>query len=96
MDLVDLIMQKRQAIIATCSKYGATNVRVFGSCARDHYDENSDIDFLVQLAGQLDLAKFFRLKEELEKLIGKEIDLSTDDMLRPEIRADVLADAIAL
>ena len=58
--------------------------------------EVSGIDFLVQFAGQLDLAKFFRLKEDLGKLIGKEIDLSTDDMLRPEIRADVLADAIAL
>ncbi len=47
MDLVDLIVEKREAIIAMCHKYGATNVRVFGSCARDDYDENSDVDILV-------------------------------------------------
>src|ERR1700677_5040836 len=96
MDLVDLIVEKRDAIKQTCAKYGATNVRVFGSCARDDYSENSDVDLIVQFSGQLDLAKFFRLKEELEKLIGKEVDLTTDEMLRPEIRADVLSDAVAI
>lgn len=96
MDLVDLIVEKRDAIKQTCAKYGATNVRVFGSCANDDYSENSDVDLIVQFSGQLDLAKFFRLKEELEKLIGKEVDLTTDEMLRPEIRADVLSDAVAI
>ena len=96
MDIVDLIVEKREAIKTTCARYGATNARVFGSCARDEYDEKSDIDLVVHFSDQLDMAKFFRLKEDLEKLIGKEVDLSTDEMLRPEIRADVLADAIAI
>lgn len=55
MDLVDLIVEKRDTIKQTCAKYGATAVRVFGSCARDDYDGKSDIDVLVQLPANLDV-----------------------------------------
>jgi len=34
MDLVDLMVEKKQDIKRTCARYGATAVRVFGSCAR--------------------------------------------------------------
>jgi uncharacterized protein len=96
MDLVDLIVEKREAIIATCHKYGATNVRVFGSCARDDYNENSDVDFLVRFTAPYDYGDLFMLQEELEKLLGHKVDVGTDEMLRDHIREHVLAEAVAL
>lgn len=96
MDLVDLIVAKREAIKQTCAKYGATNVRVFGSCARDDYNENSDVDFLVRFTAPYDYGDLYQLQEELEKLLGRKVDIGTDEMLREHIRDHVLAEAVSL
>jgi len=96
MDLVDLIVEKREAIIATCHKYGAANVRVFGSCARDDYNENSDVDILVDFKGRFDFGTLCELQDELEKLMGCKVDLGTESMLRPRVRDTVLQEAVAL
>jgi predicted nucleotidyltransferase len=96
MDLVDLIIENRQAIIATCKEHGATNVRVFGSCATDDYHELSDIDLLVDFPGGFEFGVLCDLQESLEKLLGRKVDLGTESMLRPRIREDILAQAVAL
>jgi predicted nucleotidyltransferase len=49
MPVEDLLKAKRDEILRVCAKYGAYNVRVFGSVARSEADEQSDIDFLVEL-----------------------------------------------
>jgi predicted nucleotidyltransferase len=49
MTLETLLNAKRDEILHICAKYGARNVRVFGSVARGEADEQSDIDFLVEL-----------------------------------------------
>lgn len=96
MDIVDLIVQKRKAIISTCQKYGATNVRVFGSCARDDYNEGSDVDFLVKFTAPYDYGDLFKLQTELQTILGRRVDVGTDEMLREHIREHVLAEAVAL
>lgn len=96
MDVVDLIVEKRNAILATCARYGAGNVRVFGSCARDDYNEDSDVDILVQFTRKYDYGDLFKLQEELEKLLGRKVDIGTEEMLRDRVRDHVLAEAVAL
>jgi len=46
---LELLREKRSEILSICAKHGAKNVRVFGSVARGEADEQSDIDFLVDL-----------------------------------------------
>jgi predicted nucleotidyltransferase len=46
---LEFLREKRSEILAICAKHGAKNVRVFGSTARGEADEQSDIDFLVDL-----------------------------------------------
>ena len=96
MDIVDLILKKRKRIIATCQRYGATNVRVFGSCARDDYHEKSDVDLLVDFPAGCDFGRLCDLQDSLEKLLGRKVDLGTESMLRPRIRETVLSEAVAL
>jgi hypothetical protein len=43
----DLLLDKREDIIAIATKHGAFNVRVFGSVALGEANEHSDINFLV-------------------------------------------------
>ncbi|MEW6201228.1 MAG: nucleotidyltransferase domain-containing protein, partial [bacterium] len=47
MGTMELLRKKRNDILKITSKYGAHNVRVFGSAARGEADEDSDVDFLV-------------------------------------------------
>lgn len=49
MTLEELLKAKREEILRVCAKYGAYNVRVFGSAARGEADEKSDVDFLVDM-----------------------------------------------
>lgn len=96
MDVVDLIVEKRKAIITTCRQFGATNVRVFGSCARDDYHEGSDVDFLVDFPDGVDFGRLCDLQGSLEKLLGRKVDLGTESMLRPRVRETVLSEAVHL
>ena len=49
MRLDELLKEKRDEILRSAAKYGARNIRVFGSLARGEADEKSDIDFLVEM-----------------------------------------------
>jgi predicted nucleotidyltransferase len=100
MDLVDLIVEKKQAIKQTCSKYGATAVRVFGSCARNDYDEKSDIDVLIQMPKELTGIKYFArladLESELKQVLGVDVDVVDEASLKGQMRERVLKEAVSL
>jgi predicted nucleotidyltransferase len=48
MVLDGLLKEKRGEILRIAAKYGAHNIRIFGSVARGEARLNSDIDFLVE------------------------------------------------
>ena len=48
----ETIKEKREQIIAIAAKYGANNVRIFGSVARGEADEKSDIDLLIDYCSE--------------------------------------------
>jgi len=50
MGIDELVRGKREAILRVASRYGARNVRVFGSVARGDADEKSDVDFLAWIS----------------------------------------------
>jgi uncharacterized protein len=100
MDIVDVIVKKRHQIIKTCTKYGAKNVRVFGSCARDDYDEKSDVDVLINLktdkTGFAYVGQLCSLQGELEKILGKRVDLIDERALKGTVKRRILKEAVAL
>jgi len=49
MGIPEIIQDRKKQILSLAAKYGASNVRVFGSVANGTADENSNIDFLVDL-----------------------------------------------
>jgi predicted nucleotidyltransferase len=73
------IAKKREALAALCRRYGVARLEVFGSAARDaDFDsDHSDADFLVtfQPSVRNDLATFMDLKEALERLLRRPVDL---------------------
>jgi len=87
---------KRDEILQICAKYGARNVRVFGSVARGEADEQSDIDLLVEFEPSRSLLDHAGLWIELQELLGVKVDVVSERGLKPRIRERVLQEAILL
>ncbi|MEW6201804.1 MAG: nucleotidyltransferase domain-containing protein [bacterium] len=78
--MIPLIEQNRETIGELCRRYGVERLEVFGSAADDTFDiEHSDIDFIVEFLPGQDLgpwlAHYHDLRDELERLLGRDIDL---------------------
>jgi uncharacterized protein len=94
MNLATLRTLKPQ-ILAIAAEHGVGNVRVFGSVARGEADEASDVDFLVSIEKLMGW-KYFGLEPALQDLLGCEVDVVSDDALRPRLRERILTSAIPL
>ncbi len=92
----ELLKAKREEILRVCAKYGARNVRVFGSVARGEADEQSDIDLLVEFEPDRTLLDHAGLWLELQDLLGCTVDVVSERGLKPRIRERVLREAIPL
>jgi len=90
------LQAKREDILRTASKYGAYNVRVFGSVARGEADAQSDIDLLVDMEAGRSLLDLSGLLIDLEDLLGCNVDVVTEKGLRDRIRERVLREAVTL
>jgi predicted nucleotidyltransferase len=90
------IAQFRQDILRIAARHGAVNVRVFGSVARGDAGPDSDLDLLVDVAPQH--SAFFPggLREDLVDLLGRNVDIVTEDGLHWYVRDRVLREAVPL
>ena len=94
MALEALLGQKRQDVPRIARKYGARRVRIFGSVPRGEADNQSDVDFLVDLDPGRSLLDLGGLQFELEALLGCPVDVVTERGLKPRIRERVLREAV--
>jgi uncharacterized protein len=95
-ELYQRVALKRKEIAELAARYGASQVRIFGSVARRTADEHSDIDFLVELEPGRTLFDLGGLSFDLEKLLGRHVDVCTVSLLRDQVRNRVLAEAVPL
>jgi uncharacterized protein len=83
---------RRDEILALAGRYGASNVRVFGSVARE--EPANDVDLLIDLEAGRSLLDLARLHVELEDLLGCDVDVA--ERVKPRLREQVEAEAVAL
>ena len=96
MDIKDLLHAKREEILRTGARHGASNVRIFGSVARGEAGPSSDIDLLVELAPDRSLLDQVALLQDLEDLLGRRVDVVEPEGLHWYIRDRVLNEAVPL
>jgi predicted nucleotidyltransferase len=65
---------------------------LFGSLAGGETKEGSDIDILVEFAGEKSLLDLAGLKIELEELLGVRVDVLTYGSLHPLLKDRVLSE----
>lgn len=93
---MDELLRQRAAILALASRYGARNVRVFGSVARGTAGPDSDVDLLVDVEPGRTLLDVIGLWQDLQSLLGRKVDLLTDGGISPYLRDRIYAEARAL
>lgn len=82
-----VVAARRDEVLRVLAEYGVTNVRLFGSVARGEDVESSDVDLLVDLPPRIGLLTLGRVVDDLQEVLGTEVDLVPEADLRPAIRA---------
>jgi predicted nucleotidyltransferase len=96
LDTVQFIRSKRVEIEQIAARHGARNVRVFGSVARSEGRADSDVDFLID-AGPVTSSWFpAGLVLDLQELLGKRVEVVTEQGLDPLLRDRVLREAVPI
>lgn len=95
--MLNLLDQHQEEVAALCRQTHARRLDAFGSVVRQDFDPaTSDLDFLVEFADLPPTAyadAYFALKEGLEQLFHRPVDLVTPASLsNPFFRDRVLAE----
>src|SRR2546421_11579857 len=84
--MIDLIERHRSQLADLCRCYHVRTLELFGSAADGTFDPaRSDLDFLVEFlpeAADRFFHGYFDLKEALEKLYGRDVDLVMPKAIR--------------
>ena len=83
----------RDAVCNAAVRYRVSNMRVFGSVLHGHDAEGSDLDLLVDPLPGATLFDLGGLQDELEQLMGLQVDVLTPKDLPAKFRDHVLAEA---
>lgn len=76
-------------------KYGIEKIGLFGSTARGEQQDDSDIDVCMKVSGTIDLFDLQDLRDELERLFCKKVDLLTlHENMHRLFRSNIERDAI--
>ena len=94
--MISLVEDKKVEISEVCYRHGVERLDLFGSATGEGFDSAcSDLDFVVTFVRrepQQLFDRYFGLKEDLERLFGREVDLVMEGALRKDQR---FADGVA-
>lgn len=84
--MTNVIEQHYDNLVAECGRFGVSRLEVFGSAATGDFDpSSSDIDFLIEFDDHSEnnlFNRYFGLKDALEQLFGRSVDLVMVGALR--------------
>ena len=66
-------------------RFGVAELAVLCSFARDRATDDSDLDVMVRFDGPIHWERYFGAQFYLEYLLGRPVDLVTENDLRPEV-----------
>lgn len=96
-ELLNQLREHADAIREAAHRRRIRNIRVFGSAARGEETPSSDVDLLVDFDvvkhGVLPLAGF---AQDVRAMLGREVDATTSELLRDDVRSQALFEAVPL
>jgi predicted nucleotidyltransferase len=93
---LEALRTHRLKILELAARYGARNVRVFGSTVRGEAGPQSDIDLLIDIEPGRTLLYVIAFEQDVEDLLGCSVEVLTDAGLSPYLQQRILAEAAVL
>jgi predicted nucleotidyltransferase len=90
------VEERLRTIAPRLRELSVRSLRLFGSAARGEAGPNSDIDILVEFEGSATFDGYMCLREELEAQLRSRVDRVTSRSLRPELREQLLREAVRI
>jgi predicted nucleotidyltransferase len=90
---MNLVEQNKKSVIALCKKHKVQELYVFGSVLTDRFNKKSDVDFLIQFCDVdpgLYFDNFMNLKDGLELLLERQVDLVENQAIRNPVLRKVI------
>ena len=85
----EILMKLKELKPNLYKDYSVKEIGLFGSFSDESFNEESDIDILVELEKPIGW-KFFSLEIYLEKIFNRKIDLVTKNALKEQIKENIL------
>lgn len=94
MKVEEIIKIKSSEIRQIAERHGASNIRLFGSVVRGEAKPESDVDFLIDVLAETSPWFPVGLIQDLEKLLGRRVEIVTERALNKDLREKVLREAV--
>ena len=93
---MDKLKVQSAEVKRVASRYGARNLRVFGSVARGEDSPDSDLDLIVSMDRDRTLLDLVAVERELRVLLRCNVDVVVDGGVSPLLEAQITAQAVEL
>ncbi len=71
------------------NKYKVESIKLFGSYLEGNFTDESDVDLIVSFKETPSIFEFLDLKEFLEKILNKKVDLISEKGISPYIKPHI-------
>lgn len=96
MNLQELKENYKSEIMSVASKYGVSDIRVFGSVARGDAHDDSDIDLMAKFPEKFSLLDLVRLERDLSEIVNRKVEVAEEGYINPLIEDYVNQDLVSL
>ena len=90
---IDQIKEKAIPVLKAASIKRSS---LFGSYVRGDQHENSDIDFLVEYPSNTNLFAIGELKENLQEVLGRSVDLVGYSSIKKDLKKYILSEQVQI
>ena len=86
------VIEFKNIIMNTLEQNDVSRASFFGSLVRGELTDDSDIDILVDFKGKKSLLDLVGLKQELEDVLRRKVDVLTYKSLHPLLKDKILSE----
>ena len=94
--MTEELKQIKKTIVPILKKSDIVRSALFGSVVRSDFNDESDIDILIEFQGRKTLFDLVGLQQELERALNRKVDLVTYRSLYPKLREIVEKEEVAI
>lgn len=93
MDNKETVLQKIREHQTQLKSFSIKRLGLFGSFVRNQATHDSDLDFLVEFEKK-SFDNYMGLKQYLEELFNRRVDLVLTSTLKPRLRSQILKESV--